>query len=145
MKTIYLARPMAGLTNREAYDYFIHTRMDIRNSEYDVLIPIGDKNMIRDETKIKAEGYDNPRITNHAIYERCMWMVRNSDIVLANFLGVDSISIGTCMELAVASQLGKHTIVVMEKDNVHRHAFVLEAADVVFEMISHAKDYLHNL
>ena len=48
-------------------------------------------------------------------------------------------------EMAWAHQLGKHSVVVMEKDNIHRHSFVLEASDVLYETYSEALDYLEKL
>jgi hypothetical protein len=49
------------------------------------------------------------------------------------------------MELAWASILGKHTVVSMQKENVHRHAFILEAADVIFETHEESMEYLDKL
>jgi nucleoside 2-deoxyribosyltransferase len=69
-------------------------------------------------------------------------MVRNCDIILTDLTGMTRNSIGCCMEMAWASLLGKHSIVVMEKENPHRHAFVLEAADIVFETLEEAIEYL---
>jgi hypothetical protein len=49
------------------------------------------------------------------------------------------------MELAWAHDKGKHTIVVLEPGNIHEHAFVLEAADVVFNNEADALLYLKKL
>lgn len=54
-------------------------------------------------------------------------------------------SIGCICELAVGAEHHKHTIVVMEKDNINRHAFVLELADIVFETTKEAREYIHKL
>jgi hypothetical protein len=72
-------------------------------------------------------------------------MVHQSDVVYVNLLKTVAPSIGCIMELAWAHDLGKHTVVVMQKDNPHRHAFVLEAADVVFEEERDALRYLMKL
>jgi hypothetical protein len=64
------------------------------------------------------------------------------DDVLCDFSGINKISIGCCMELAIASWLNKHTVLIMDKENVHNHAFVLEAADVIFDNFDKAYDYL---
>ena len=38
-----------------------------------------------------------------------------------------------------------HTILVMPKKNVHQHAFVIEAADIIFETIEEAVEYLQTI
>jgi hypothetical protein len=69
-------------------------------------------------------------------------MVKKVDIVLVDLSNIKNVSIGCCMELAWAQDNDKHTIVVMEKSNIHMHAFVLEAADIVFEQLEEALEYL---
>jgi threonine dehydrogenase-like Zn-dependent dehydrogenase len=64
--------------------------------------------------------------------------------VYANFLGATKASIGSCFEVAWAHILGKHVIVVMEENNPHQHAFILEGADVVFDNERAALRYLSN-
>jgi hypothetical protein len=60
-------------------------------------------------------------------------------------MDTDHVSIGCVMELAWASLLGKYTIVIMEKENIHNHAFILEAADIIFENYYDAIEYLKKL
>lgn len=81
----------------------------------------------------------------NSIFERDKWMVSQSDIVLADLSTAIRVSIETMMELAWASLLGKHTILVMPKGGVHEHAFVLDAADMVFEELDSAYEYLSML
>jgi hypothetical protein len=69
-------------------------------------------------------------------------MVTQADIIYANFLGSKAVSIGSVMELAWAYELNKLTVVVMDRKNIHMHAFVLEAADIIFETTKEAMDYL---
>jgi hypothetical protein len=112
---------------------------------FNVLHPMVGKAYMRNEIKFKAEGYGNPLSTNHVIKERDKWMVTMADIVYINLLGTKMASIGCIAELAWGDVLGKQTIVVMEKDNVHRHAFMLEMADIVFETEEEAMEYLKKL
>ena len=108
--------------------------------------PMTGKGNLRTEIRFKSVGYDHvPTSTNHAIYERDQWMVTQSDVVLFNLSNTTIVSIGSMFELAWASLLNKHTIVIMEQDNIHEHAFVLEAADVIFTCLKHALDYLQIL
>ena len=104
------------------------------------------KEELRTELEFKSVGYDGvPASTNHAIYERDNFMVQSADIVYANLMNTKIVSIGTVMELAVASHLRKHTIVAMEKGNIHFHAFVIESADIIYESHEDAIEYLNKL
>lgn len=109
---------------------------------FEILYPMLAKDYLRNEPKYKAEGYQNPVSTNHAIKERDKWMVRNSDLVFVDFSGAKGISIGCCMELAWADLLGKHTVVVIDENNYHKHAFVLDCAHIVFYNYNDAIKYL---
>lgn len=141
---IYLAGPISGMSYQEVVDRIQDYYIKLDN--YEVLSPMTGKEELRTEKKLKAHGYDNnPIATNHAIVERDRWSVSRCDVLLADLIGTVDISIGTVMELAWASMLGKHTVVIMEKDNVHQHAFILEAADIVFDNKSDAINYLHKL
>ena len=143
---IYLARPISGCTGQEVTEYYTNYKQSCEYMGYDVFSPMIGKGNLRTEVEFKAHGYlNNPVASNHAIIERDRWMVSNADVIFANLLKVDRVSIGTCMELAWAHQLGKHTVTVMEKENIHQHAFVLEASDIVFDNEREAMEYLQAL
>lgn len=139
---IYLARPISGQSYETVVDYYKETSDTLKALGYDVLCPMTGKQYLRNEISFKAAGYGNPVSTNHAIIERDRWMVKKADVVYAYLSNATITSIGTCMELAWVHDAGKHTIVVMEQGNIHRHAFVLEAADIVFETHEEAIEYL---
>jgi nucleoside 2-deoxyribosyltransferase len=105
------------------------------------------KSYLRTELEFKSNGYGNPVSTNHAILSRDKWMVGQCDIFLCDLTYArERVSIGAMMELAWANLLGKHTVVVMQSENnIHRHAFPLEASDVIFETMEDATAYLLKL
>jgi nucleoside 2-deoxyribosyltransferase len=138
---IYLAHPISGLSADEVYEYYDKAVRELKDN-FEILYPMLGKRYLRNEIKFKAEGYQNPVNTNHAIKERDKWMIQESDIVFIDFTGSKIVSMGCCMELAWADLLGKHTIVVLEKGNIHRHAFILDSADIVFETYDEAIEYL---
>ena len=72
-------------------------------------------------------------------------MVKQSNVVYANLTGTNMVSIGTVMEMAWAFDSGKHVVLAMEANNIHRHAFILEAAHVLFEDTDSALVYLKSL
>jgi nucleoside 2-deoxyribosyltransferase len=143
--TIYCVHPISGQSADDVFEYYEETYQVLKDY-YNVFIPMIGKQSLRTELKFKSEGYKNDPLTkNHAIFERDKWMVTKSDIIYANLIGTKIASIGSIMELAWASMLGKYIILIMEQNNIHRHAFVLEAADVIFEEEKLAIDYLLKL
>ena len=145
MFKIYCVHPISGLSADDVFSYYQRIQKILTDVGYDVFIPMFGKASLRTELKFKAHDYRSPISTNHAIYERDHWMVCQSDIVFANFTGAKSVSIGSMFELAWANHMNKQVIVVMEKDNIHQHAFVLESATIIFETEPEAIDYLTKL
>lgn len=145
MLSIYCVHPISGLTAEEVFGYYERTQLLLNAVGYDVYIPMFGKGSLRTEMKFKSHDYRSPLTKNHAIYLRDKWMVEKSDILYANFLGSKIVSIGSVMELGWGSMLGKQNIVVMEKDNIHQHSFVLEAATIVFDNEEDAIEYLTKL
>ena len=73
-------------------------------------------------------------------------MVSMSDVILADLSNSrERISIGTMMEMAWASHMGKQVVLVMPVGNIHEHAFVSQAATIRFVEIEDAFDYLKEL
>lgn len=145
MRKIYLAHPISLCSADEVFEYYDNA-VKIFGDVYDVLSPMYGKEYLRTEKELRSEGYsDKPISCNHAVFERDTWMVSQSDIVLCDFRGSKTASIGCTMELAIASWLRKHTVVVLPKENIHNHAFVREAADVIFENMDEAVAYVRGL
>ena len=144
---IYIGGSITGQTYEEASKYFDTTKFDLKQMGYYVYSPLTAKGYLRTEIKpLKAGGYNYPISTNHAIFERDRWCVQQADIFYLNLmLSGTRVSIGGIMELAWASALGKHTIVSLPEDNIHRHAFVLEAADIIFNNHEETMVYLDHL
>lgn len=142
---IYCVHPISGESADSVFKYYEDTQQLLTNVGYDVFIPMFGKSNLRTELEFKSHDYRSPLSTNHAIYGRDKWMVNQSDIIYANFLGAKRVSIGSMFELAWASLLNKQVIIVMEQDNIHRHAFVLEASTIIFETEQQAIEYLTKL
>ena len=144
---IYTAGPISGLSYEQVMKRYHGQVNRLEGLGYDVICPMTGKTYLRNELEFKAKGYDNhPVSTNHAIKERDRWMVGSVDVVLVDFTECNGVvSIGSCMELAWADELNKHSIVVMEKGNIHQHCFILECADIVFPTMRDAYIYLKDL
>ena len=145
---IYLVGPISG----ESYDDVINA-IEIKRSTLEDIIPgaqvyhpMTGKSALRNEIEFKSVGYNEIAIaTNRAIFGRDKWMVRQADVIIADFRGASKASIGSMFELAWGHILGKLVVVMMEDDNVHQHAFVLEAADVIFTDFKDVVVYLKNI
>ena len=144
MKKIYIAHPISLCEPEEVFNYFDNMKVEL-GGKYEVLSPMVCKEHLRFAPELRAEGYSHPVSSNHAVFERDTWMVSQSDVVLCDFTGSTKASIGCSMELAIASWLHKHTVVVLPNDNIHNHAFVREAADIIFGTLEEAIKYLEVL
>lgn len=141
---IYLAHQISGLSYEEVHAYYTEMTR-VLGVWYEILHPMTAKGTLRTELEFKAADYRSPVATNHAIAERDEWMVAQADVVFVNLLGNSHVSIGCVCELAWAHLLRKHTVVVMEEENIHQHAFILECADIVFATQDEAVGYLAKL
>ena len=143
---IYLAGPITGQTGEEVVSKYEEKIAILSDFGFTVYQPMLGKMQLRTETEFKSNGYDHPLANNHSIFQRDHWMVSKVDVVLADLSNSGTrVSIGTMMELAWASHLGKHIVLVMPAGNIHEHAFVLEAAHVRFHDMDAALDYLKEL
>lgn len=142
---IYCCHPISGLSSDAVFEYYEYIESVLTEYGYNVFTPMHGKDILRTELEFKSADYRNPVSTNHAIFNRDRWMVGQADVVYANLFGTARVSIGAVMELAWASDLHKHVVLCVEEFNIHRHAFVLEAADVVFAEASEALHYLKQL
>jgi hypothetical protein len=143
---IYTAASISGLSGEDVFSYFKNVKSVLTGMGYQVFSPLTAKGYFRNELKFKAEGYAGyPMSTNHAIIERDCWMVSLCDVLYCNLSMANHVSIGSTMELAWGHILRKHTVLTMQEDNIHRHAFILEAADIVFTEHDEALSYLAHL
>jgi nucleoside 2-deoxyribosyltransferase len=144
---IYLAGPISGKGYNEVVSTYQSKIKMFKEWGYDVFCPMTGKSYLRNEIEFKSHGLDEfPVSTNHAIFERDKWMVSQCDIVFADLSNSgERISIGTIMEIAWASLLGKHTVLVLPESNIHKHAFVLEGADIIFPTREDAYTYFQDL
>jgi nucleoside 2-deoxyribosyltransferase len=143
--SVYCVRPMTGWSLAEIKKYYIKLAQRLHGMGYRVYHPLLCREEVDSSRIITPRGSTKlPHITDRAIFSRDKWMVREADIVYANFIGAEKASIGSCFEIAWAHILGKHVIIVMDKNNPHRHTFMLEAADVIFMDEKSALRYMSN-
>lgn len=142
-RTIYLIGPITGLSYDDATSHFTDRAKLLPG--YDILQPMLGKEYLRNETELKAVGYEDfPISTNHAITLSDFWRVDQADILFADFTKAkDKVSIGTVAEISRGFAKGKLIITVLPDNNIHNHAFILEMSTVVFKTVEEGIDYLN--
>jgi hypothetical protein len=157
MLVCYIARPITGCSFPETVTYYLSTCRRLKACGATVLHPLTGKESLRNEIKFKSQGYEGiPCSSNHAILQRDLWMVEKSDIVFMNLECANArneVSIGCVGELIAGHIHRKHTVLVMDTSldengnpvNIHNHAFVVEAADIIFSTYEDGITYLEQL
>jgi nucleoside 2-deoxyribosyltransferase len=144
MRTVYLAGPITGLTYDNAQDWRekvagvlwnhgVMSRSPLRGKQY--LRPLGDLDNGDPIISSYANNSEWPLSSPKGITLRDRNDVKTSDVVLANLLGADKVSIGTVLEIAWADAFGTPSVVIMEKDNPHQHSMIQEASGIVVESL----------
>lgn len=143
---VYLVHPMSGLPYEKVEEYYTPTKEKLESVGYFVMHPMCAKKYLRGK-KFHPNGNEvgHPIVTAHAITRRDHWMVRKADIIFADLSNAPDKSIGSISEIATAYELGKHTVGVMDKQNVHEHAFMTEQFDIIFTNYDDAIEYLIKL
>ncbi len=142
---IYTVGSISGLTIEQVENYFSQTKALLESFGYVVFNPMTGKGRLRVDKIYRAKDNRHPVATNRAIIGRDRWMVGQADIIYANFTNSEMASIGSMFELAWGYDLKKHIVAVLPKDNIHQHAFVLQACDIIFETEDEALKYLKDL
>jgi nucleoside 2-deoxyribosyltransferase len=145
---VYLAGPITGCTYEGCTEWREAVKQKLEKHGYLCSSPMRGKEWLKGEGEIKPTGYTVPEhmiSSDLNIYRRDKRDVIDCDVLLLNLQGADIVSIGTAMELALGEDRDKYCIVVMEEDNIHRHAFVNAAASVIFPNLDMAVEYLINV
>jgi hypothetical protein len=138
MKTCYLAGPITGLSYGNCTDWREYAIKELGRVGITGLSPMRAKDYLQNENVV-GDSYEHTVLSSsRGIITRDRWDTTRCDIILANFLSAEQVSIGTVMELAWADLARVPSIVVMEPTlpstgtpvrpgNVHEHSMVREA------------------
>ncbi|HBC44955.1 MAG: hypothetical protein UX08_C0013G0006 [Candidatus Collierbacteria bacterium GW2011_GWB1_45_35] len=100
--------------------------------------PMRGKKYLSQEKNVKASYEDIPLSSQKGIMTRDRMDVMRCDMILVNLLGTEKVSIGSVMEVAWADAFRKPVILVMEKDNLHSHPMLREAAGFIVSDLDEA-------
>ncbi len=132
-KSIYLAGPITGLSYDNArfgWRQVFAERMKVIAPHVECFSPMRAKEFLSGHQALECAGVDLEKVNNAlcrplGILARDSNDVAERDLIVANFLGADRVSIGTVWELGHAAAFRKKVIVIMEDEgNFHEHVFV---------------------
>ena len=139
---VYLAGPMSGLSFEEALKWreeFKAKLKDSGNENIHCFSPLRGRKFIEDYEKFdKDREYSHPLGTHKAINTRDHNDVKTSDLVLVNFLGAKTISIGTVMEIAWAWSYKKPIVMITDEENIHNHPMIRECVGFFADSLDQA-------
>jgi nucleoside 2-deoxyribosyltransferase len=126
---VYLAGPISGLSYGGAVDWRSEVAATLAEHGVTAWSPMRAKGYLAQEQALRTEGYDKSvsvLSTPRGITTRDRWDCQRADVMLANLLGAERVSIGTILEFAWADAARVPIVAAMEPGNVHEHAMVDE-------------------
>lgn len=129
MKTVYLAGPITGLSYGGCTDWRNYCIDELGKVGIKGLSPLRMKAYLEKSTSIKDVYNEHPLSTGKGITTRDRHDCQTCDVILVNFLGAKTVSIGTVLEIAWADAVRTPIVLVMEKENnIHEHSMIRELA-----------------
>jgi nucleoside 2-deoxyribosyltransferase len=143
--SVYLAGPITGLTYDEGQDWREYAKAWLDAEGIDGYSPLRAKTHLRAIGVLDSAGKpDSAYLGMNALSEpqgitaRDRFDCTGRDLVLVNFLGAKTASIGTCIELGWADASRTPIVIAMEEDNLHRHAMVNMVAGFIVPSLEEA-------
>lgn len=134
MGKVYLAGQISGLSYGGATDWREWATAELAKVGVEGLNPMRAKKYLSAMEDLDANcreyGAINPLSSPKGILMRDRWDATRCDILLANLLGADRVSIGTVMEIAWADLSRTPIILVAEDGDHHDHAMINEACGI---------------
>lgn len=134
---LYCAGPISGVSYGKSVDWREYVNQKLP-SHIKAVSPMRGKKYLAAESKVQDSYEEHPLSCQKGITCRDRMDTMRCDMVLVNFLGAKSVSIGSVMEIAWADAWRKPIVVVMEKDNVHWHAMVREVSGFIVSDLDEA-------
>jgi nucleoside 2-deoxyribosyltransferase len=144
-KQVYLAGPITGLSYGVARHGWRQEFADLLSDAYHIKLfsPMRGKDFLAKETALDGTPnmyMDNPMATKKGIVARDRYDVKRCDLMVANFLGAEIVSIGTCIEFGWADAFDKPIIMVIDEENIHQHAMLDEVSGFIVTTLEEAAD-----
>jgi nucleoside 2-deoxyribosyltransferase len=138
--SVYAAGPISGLTYGASKGWR-NLAWGMLAPDIDLFCPMRAQEHLVNHGVLNGSYDGHVLTTARAIMTRDHWDCFKCDLIIANFLGAERVSIGTCMEVAWAHSYRKPLIVVMESSgNPHEHPMIAEATSYRVDNIEEAVD-----
>ena len=126
-KNVYLAGAIKGLNYKDSTDWREYAKQELAKDGIVGVSPMRAKEFL-ESAGVLEEQYNNHVLTCQiGIVARDRYDVKNCDLMLANLLGLEKVTIGTMIEYGWTDAFRKPIITVIEKEgNIHDHYFVRE-------------------
>ena len=145
-KLVYLAGPITGLSYSEVTDWREKVKVDLADVGLVGLSPMRYKKFLGEERVIKDAYQKIPLASQRGLTTRDRFDVGRSDVILANVLQAQKVSLGTVLELGWADCLRKPIILVIEESgNCHDHAMLREISSFRVSDLDDAVDLVKSL
>lgn len=145
--SIYLAGPITGYNFGEVNDWREIAKERLEASGIKCYSPLRGKAIqgIIDQEIIQGS-YEGTAIASaKGIMGRDRFDCTRVDAVLMNLAGAKHVSIGTMIEIGWADLSRRPIIIIMEKDNIHQHPMVTEAATYIVHDLENAMELVELL
>jgi hypothetical protein len=126
-KALFLAGPLTGVSYCDALDWRTYVESKLP-SDIIAFSALRGKTHVTNEAVLKDAYPEHLLSTPQGTITRDRYDVFRCDALFVNFLKSKKVSIGTIMEMAWADARRIPIILVMEKGNIHDHAFVRQVA-----------------
>lgn len=141
-KKLYMCGPITGLTYNESLEYRKHLEERLQDLGFETFCPMRGKAFLEQDMGNKklpnsfahTKNSHLPFVNEQSIFMRDRFDVLNSDMIIANFLPVETVeienqivSIGSVFEIAWAMDYNIPVIAIMTKNNIHQHLFIRRA------------------
>ena len=143
-KHLYLAGPITGISYEDARLGWREEFPKLLQPHIECYSPMRGKDFLKKEMNIGGSpdamnNMNNAMASPSGILTRDFNDVLTCDAMVANFIGAQRVSIGTCVEFGFAYSLRKPVVMICEsKDNPHYHAFLTEIAGYVVSSMKEA-------
>lgn len=145
--SVYLAGPITGLSYEDSIGWREEAIQGLA-PDIDAYSPMRAKSYLSGTTQIGMSYEKFPLSSQRGIMCRDFFDCTQRDLLLVNFKGAKSVSIGTVMEVAWAYGTRKPIVAIMEptiksdniaeRGNPHNHAMVMEAIPYVVPTLEEA-------
>lgn len=145
--SVYLAGPITGLSYEDSIGWR-EQAIEALAPDIDAFSPMRAKSYLRGTVQIGMSYEKFPLSSQRGIMCRDFFDCTQRDMLLVNFKGAQSVSIGTVMEVAWAYGARKPIVAIMEptkdspniseRGNPHNHAMMMEAIPYVVSTMDEA-------